>query len=105
MWMVSGIGASTSYQYDALDDLTTVTPASGTGRSFGYSSLKRLTSATNPETGPTTPVTYTYDRNGNLQTRTAGGVTTTYGYDELDELTGRTYSDSTPAATYTYNKG
>jgi RHS repeat-associated protein len=106
----TGIGANTSYAYDALDDLTTVTPASGYGRSFSNSSLKRLTSATNPETGLSTPVTYAYDPNGNLVTRAAGGITTTYTYDELDELTAKTYSDyntinPTPWATYTYSKG
>lgn len=48
--------------------------------------------------------------NGNLITRTAGGVTTSFTYDELDELTAKTYSDynttsPTPWASYTYNKG
>ncbi len=101
---------TTLYGYDALDNLTSVTPPSdcGTpagacaGRSFQYTSLKRLTSATNPENGQ---ITYTYDANGNLQTRTSGGITTTYSYDELDELTGKTYSDSSLSASYNYNKG
>ena len=102
----NGISASTSYSYDALDNLTAVTPPGGfAGRSFVNSSLKRLISATNPETGPGTPITYTYDANGNLKTKTAGGVTTTFTYDPLDELTGKTYSDSTPAASYTYSAG
>ena len=41
-------------------------------RTFDYSSLGRLVSATNPEKDSAT--TYTYDRNGNLLTRVDGGV-------------------------------
>lgn len=87
-----------------MDNLSSVTPAAGQGRSFVYTSLKRLASATNPESGTTT---YTYDANGNLATRTLGAITTTYAYDEHDELTGKSYNDNppTPAVTYTYNRG
>jgi RHS repeat-associated protein len=106
----SNAAAATFYAYDALDDVTSVTPPSDcgtppgacTGRTFLYSSLKRLTSANNPENGP---ITYTYDANGNLHTRTSGGITTSYSYDELDGLTGKTYSDSSLSASYFYNKG
>jgi RHS repeat-associated protein len=102
--------ATTFYGYDVLDDLTSVTPPSDcgtpasacTGRTFNYSSLKRLTSATNPENGQ---IAYAYDASGNLHTRTSGGITTTYSYDELDELTGKTYPDSSQSASYSYNKG
>ena len=45
----------------------------------------------------------TYDQNGNLLTRTLGGITATYTYDSLDELLTKTYSDGTPTATYSYN--
>ena len=72
----NGIGATTQYGYDAVDDLTSVTPAAGQGRSFTYTSLKQLASATNPETST---IAYTYDANGNLLTRTdARGIVTTY---------------------------
>jgi RHS repeat-associated protein len=99
----NGIGATTTYSYDALDDLTGVTQGSQT-RTFVYSSLRRLTSATNPESGVTS---YTYDANGNVATRTSRGITTSYTYDGLDELTGKTYNDSgvTPAASYSYDHG
>ena len=67
------LGATTSYSYDALNDLMYVTPPSGfSGRSFSYSSLGRLESATNPESGITS---YSYDPNGNVKTKTIGGAT------------------------------
>ena len=65
----SGIGATTTYTYDALDNLTGVTQLGVVGRSFSYSSLGRLTSATNPETGPlgaSGTSTSAYDGDGNL---------------------------------------
>ncbi len=100
----SALGATTSYSYDALNDLMYVTPPSGfSGRSFSYSSLGRLESATNPESGITS---YSYDPNGNVKTKTIGGShTTTYTYDGLDELTNKQYSDSTPAVAYGYTNG
>ena len=80
----SGIGVTTRYKYDVLDNLTRVCQAGMWGsapdytciggqlRSFAYDSLSRLTSATNPESGATG---YTYDGNGNLLSRTdANGV-------------------------------
>jgi YD repeat-containing protein len=49
-------GTLTWYTYDGLNNLTWVSMGVQT-RTFTYSSLSRLLSATNPETG-TTPVTY-----------------------------------------------
>ncbi len=56
----------TSYAYDTLDNLTTVTQGTQT-RTFVYDSLKRLTSATNTESGTTS---LQYDVSGNLLVRT-----------------------------------
>ncbi|HZE68208.1 MAG TPA: RHS repeat-associated core domain-containing protein [Pyrinomonadaceae bacterium] len=96
----TGVNYQTTYDYDALDDLTTVTQGVQT-RTFAYDSLKRLTSATNPESGT---IGYQYDGNGNLTQKTdARGVITTYIYDTLNRLTSRSYSDSTPTVTYTYD--
>jgi RHS repeat-associated protein len=84
-----------------MNNLTDVTQGSQT-RSFSYSSMGRLTSATNPESGT---ISYTYDENGNVHTRTQNGKTVTYGYNWLDQVTSKTYSDATPGATYAYDHG
>src|SRR5207237_9552953 len=71
-------------------------------RTFVYDSLKRLTSATNPESGA---VSYHYENNGNLTQKTdARGVVTTFGtYDALSRPTTKSYSDGTPSVTYNYD--
>ena len=79
-----GLNYQTTYAYDVLDDLTTVTQGTQT-RTFNYDSLKRLKSATNPESGT---VTYEYDNNSNLRFRTdARGVVTEDRYDALNRVT------------------
>jgi len=103
---ISATGFLTTYQYDALDNLTSVTQNGLIGRTFVYDSLSRLTSATNPESGATT---YAYDSNGNLTSKTdAGAITLNYNpagspIDALNRVTQRTYSDGTPTATFTYD--
>jgi RHS repeat-associated protein len=109
---------STIYGYDTLDNLITVTQVSVTQgtqtRTFVYDSLKRLTSATNPESGTTCYGTVSsgecqadgYDANGNLIYKTdARGVRTTYAYDVLNRNTSITYSTNaaTPTVTRTYD--
>jgi RHS repeat-associated protein len=105
----------TAYQYDALNNLTKVNQGtlnecaagvfSQPARTFVYSSLSLLRSASNPETAGLA-VTYTYWDNGELRTRTdPRGVITTYTYDEMHRVRTKTYTNdpqSTPAATYTY---
>ena len=99
---ITGTGFLTTYAYDALDNLDSVTQGPLTARSFVYDSLSRLTSATNPESGATT---YTYDADGNvLSKKDARSTTITYAYDVLNRLTGKIYSDSTPAVTYGYDQ-
>lgn len=98
----SGLNYVTNYSYDALDNLITVNQGSQT-RTFVYDSLKRLTSATNPEGGT---ISYQYDGNGNLTQKTDSrvpAVTTTFVYDALNRVTNRSYSDGTPGVAYSYD--
>ncbi len=92
----------TFYTYDPLDHLTQVGQGAQT-RTFQYSSLGRLRSATNPESGTTG---YTYYDSGDVATRTdARGVITTFGYDPMHRILTKTYTNdpaSTPPATYRY---
>ncbi|HSY36319.1 MAG TPA: RHS repeat-associated core domain-containing protein [Acidobacteriaceae bacterium] len=99
----SDTGFLTSYTYDPMGDLLSVTQG-GETRGFSYDSFSRLISATNPESGTTT---YGYDNNGNLTRKTSAiPITTTYTYDALNRLTGKSYSDGiTPAACFQYDQG
>jgi len=86
-----GVNYLTSYKYDTLDNLTRVTQGNQQ-RDFVYDSLKRLTSAANPESGV---VTYKYDDNGNLLVKTdTRGVSAHYSYDALNRQERRWYNDS-----------
>lgn len=91
----------TTYTYDALDNLTHVTQSPQPARVYNYDSMRRITSAYNPETGT---INYEYDRNNNLTKKTdARGIMTTYVFDDLNRLTDRQFSDTTPDVTYTYD--
>src|SRR5262249_7671884 len=104
-----GTGFLTTYQYDALGNLTGVQQGN-TARSFVYDSSSRLLNATNPESGTTC---YQYDANSNVLKRTRPApnqgnplvtVTTTYTYDKLNRLTSTSYSDSvTPSVSRHYD--
>jgi YD repeat-containing protein len=90
----TGLKYGTNYGYDALDNLSVVSQGycpNCQARSFNYDSLKRLISATNPESGTTA---YSYDNGGNLTKQTdARGIATSFSYDALNRITGKTYSD------------
>src|SRR5262249_27944459 len=95
---ITGTGFLTTYGYNALGKLTTVSQGALTNRSYGYDSLARLTSETTPEAGV---ANYTYNADGLVQTRVRSApnqtdqtktFTTTYAYDELHRPRGRTYT-------------
>lgn len=109
---VGGLNYVTAYSYDVLGNLRKVDQG-GQQRFFKYDSLSRLTRAKNPEQSAnaalagTDPITgngqwslsYAYDANGNLQTRTdARGITTNYKYDHLNRNIITSYA-SDPAQT------
>jgi RHS repeat-associated protein len=90
----------TNYSYDALDSLTTVSQGVQT-RTFVYDSLKRLSSAANPESGT---INYQYDNGGNLLVKTdARSVSAHYAYDSLSRLTRRWYNSSNSQTAITHN--
>jgi RHS repeat-associated protein len=91
----------TDYAYNALGNLIqtsqTGVPNGGStpvtqNRYFSYSSLGRLTSANNPESGL---ISYVYDDNGNLKRKTdARLIFIDYTYDELNRNKTVDYSDT-----------
>ncbi len=90
----SGLNYSTTYLYDTLGNLTHVGQGAQT-RTFLYSSLSRLTSASNPESGT---INYSYKDSGDLLTRTdARNIQTSFSYDPLHRIETKSYSDNTPA--------
>jgi RHS repeat-associated protein len=117
---------ATYYQYDPLDNLTSVRQAGtcnqadpvaspcsgGLSRTFTYSSLRRLLTASNPENGT---VEYTYDVAGNLNRRKQGSAVVCFGtrqaddtcqhdgYDDLNRLLKKTYNDATLEVDYSYD--
>ncbi len=125
--MSGGAGTVTSYTYDMLNNLSAVdstafTPGSTTAnctlpgsstlnmRCFSYSTLSRLMSASNPESGA---AAYTYDSNGNLTTRmdAIGNKTAVGPYDGLNRPQSTSYptinapTAVTPTVTYAYDVG
>lgn len=113
----------TDYQYDALDNLVSVTqngnsPSNARNRTFVYDSLSRLISATNPESGY---IQYLYTAAGGglcagdqtlvcqriapLPNQTGSRTaTTTYAYDALNRLTAKSYSDGSPTVMFAYDQ-
>jgi YD repeat-containing protein len=102
-------GFLTTYQYDALNNLTSATQGSVGSRLFYYDGLSRLIHAVNPESGATY---YTYDctgQAGDLCTRNRAAANqgywgtntiTTYTHDALHRLTSTTYSNTDNSPTY-----
>ena len=109
---IAATGFLTSYSYDTLDNLTTVTQGSLTNRSYAYDSLGRMISETEPEWGSNT--SYAYDNDGLQvqrirpapnQTDPNVKVTTTYTYDALHRPLSISYDDGkTDGAHFNYDE-
>ncbi|MEU4162124.1 SpvB/TcaC N-terminal domain-containing protein [Actinoplanes sp. NPDC026670] len=98
-------GAWTSYGYDPLGQITTVTDDHGNTTTATYDDLGRRTSVTTPDTGRTR---YTYDLAGNLTTKVTANLADRkklieYDYDHT-RLTAVRYP-TTPEADVTYTYG
>jgi YD repeat-containing protein len=100
----------TSYAYNILDLLSSVTQGSQT-RTYVYDDLGRATSVKTPETNQVA-YQYQYNNFGLVNQRTdPRGVITTYGYDNLNRLSSASYNvgttgvTATPSVTLTYDQG
>jgi RHS repeat-associated protein len=91
----------TTYTYNGLDNLLTVTQGAQT-RTFSYDSAGLLAQVTNPESGT---FTHFYDASGNVsQTNLPQGGSVTYTYDLIERRTFSDYSDAnTPDVTLTWD--
>jgi RHS repeat-associated protein len=116
-------GASTSYTYDALDQLTAQHGAGAdaptTDRSFGYDPAGHLTSATTGSvsdtftyddrgllrsaTGSSGSAAFAYTPDGSLASRVDAAGTTAYTYDSADRLATLTNTGANVSIGYHYN--
>ena len=91
--------------YDALSRRTSLTRPNTVNTSYGYDTLSRLLSVTHAKGGATLDgATYTVDNAGNRTAKSDlyAGVTTNYGYDNIYELLSATQGGSTTES-YTYD--
>lgn len=87
----------TNITYDQYGRIFTVVNGNGITETFTYDGLDRVTEVQYSDSTPT--VSYTYDGDGYLKTRVAGGVTVNYGYDNLNR---ETSDDTTGGASLSY---
>jgi len=103
---------ATSYGYDNIYELLSVTQGASTTESYTYDSVgNRLTSLgsaswsynTSNELNSRPGVTYTYDNNGNTQTMVNSSGTTTYNWDFENRLTSVTLPGSGGTVSFSYD--
>ncbi|WP_257385050.1 RHS repeat domain-containing protein [Tahibacter caeni] len=85
----------------AFASLSAVAATTPTVRTYEYNARNQLT-AINDSTNPERNVVFTYDENGNRQTKTQGGAVTAYLWDARGRLI-EVKRDGTPVARYGYN--
>jgi RHS repeat-associated protein len=91
-----------SFSYDPFGRLGSSTSGRGITTTYGYDTLDRLTSVTYSDGTPS--VTYSYDAAGRLHTRVDTTGTTTWNYDPLGRLTSRTSTSGGGTLSYGYDK-
>lgn len=92
---------TTTYAYDALDNLTQTRDHAGNLVTMTYDQLSRKLTMSDPDMGAWI---YTYDKVDNLKTqKDARLITTTFTYDAVNRVTRKDYSDTTADVTYTYD--
>jgi len=102
----AGVSSVTSFNYDALGQVTQVTNADGSQFNYAYSDVRRLTSITDANSNK---VTYTHDLMGNITaTKIEDGTSAlllqqTAVYDELGRLL-KAIGASNQEWTYAYDK-
>jgi RHS repeat-associated protein len=100
---------TSNYTYDPIYELTQVTQATNTTESYTFDAVgNRLSSVgvssytnnSSNELTSTSSTTYTYDSNGNTQTKVVGSNTTTYSWDFENRMTSVTLPAGGGAAAY-----
>jgi RHS repeat-associated protein len=90
----SATPTTTSFTYNARDDLTKVTDPRSLETTYSPNGLGNVTTQVSPDTGTSQ---YTYDAVGNVLTKTdARGKLTQYAYDNMNRLTTVTYPTGAP---------
>lgn len=93
--------ATTQFQYDARDNLTTVIDPKGLSTVYSYNGLDDLKTLTSPDTGITS---YDYDTAGNRTGQVdARGTATMYGYDVLNRLISQSVPTAAQNVTFAYD--
>jgi RHS repeat-associated protein len=105
-------GTASNYAYDNIYQLTGVTQNSSTTESYTYDPVgNRLSSLgvspysnnTSNELTSIPGTTYTYDNNGNTQTKVVGSNTTSYAWDFENRMTSVTLPGSGGTVTFAYD--
>ena len=93
----------TNYGYDNHGNLILVTDANNHSTTYEFDDMSRTLTATSLDAGTTS---YTYDAAGNMVNKTdANGITATYTYDFLNRVTAATFPDPVDNMSYTYDEG